>query len=197
MSEVPLSPRGIFKKAIRDSDLDSLEQIHISHPEIVRELPVIGPWLNLAGKKSSTKIVAALLNFGADPNLKDEDSQRNSIASAASNGRLDNVKLLHTAGAILDTSETTANPLFASVHGSSVEVAQYLLDAGIDSTIKYKTRRPLEISALDFAWEMGRRDIARAIAAHQTNGDPARMQQLLDEADRIAHENTEPVEDDV
>ena len=108
---------------------------------------------------------------------------------------MENVKILHEAGAILDTSETSANPLFAAVHGSSVEVAQYLLDAGIDSTIKYKTRRPLEISALDFAWEMGRRDIARAIAAHQTGGNPSRMQHLLDEADRIAHENTEDPKD--
>jgi len=180
-----------FRDAIEADALDDVCRILEHNPEVLTINTPLGPWLLMAVRDCGADVVNALLQHDLDPNIQHQESRGNALHAAAAVGKLDNVKLLHKAGAILDTTETSANPLFAAVHGRNVEVAQYLLDAGIDSTIKYETRRTLKISALDFAWEMGARDIARAIALHQTGGDEAAAQVLLDEAHRIALENTE------
>ena len=181
---------------IQDGDASEVHAALNAWPTLVNETYGNTPWLFRAAKLPSTEVINVLLDAGADVNARALSMQLNALHSAASKGHLDNVKLLHEKGATLDTDDLDRNPLVAAVHGGNVEVAQYLLDAGIDSTVTYKTRRPLPISALDFAWEMGAHDIARAIALHEANGDPQAAKARLEEAHRIALENTEePVQE--
>ncbi len=145
-------------------------------------------------------MVSVLVEKGADLESKTTIGGT-ALSAAAQQGNLEIVTLLHEAGAALDTSTMAANPLIGAIQAyvppksreKCLDVALYLIDAGIDTTPSYITNRPIpEINALQFAVEMGARHIARAIGLHQTGGDTAATEALIAEADKMAGINTEP-----
>ena len=185
-----------LRDALSSDDIASISDFAENCPSFLTTPVTLWPNLYEAVQKDSPNMVAALLGVGADPNTSHRT--RSVLASAAANANLQIVMLLHEAGAELDTSHIDANPLFATVlsyvkpenRERCLDVAQYLLDAGIDSTVTYKTSRPLPMCAIDFAWMYGARHIARATALHQTGGDETATEALLAEADRKAEINT-------
>lgn len=184
-----------FRDAIKARDVDAIRRQHAADPSIVNSMTTMGLPIELAAGRPAPKILQLLLELGADPNVKRKWTGGTPLSDAASHGLLENVKILHRHGAILDTSTAAANPLWGTVDAyvkrasreASLPVARYLLDAGIDTAVRYDTTRIIShIDAIDFAWENGARHIARAIAELQTPDDPAAVEARLAEADRTS-----------
>ena len=186
-------------RAIDARDVAAIRRLHAADPSIVDSATPVGPAIEVAAGAPAPEILELLLELGADPNVKRKRTGGTALASAASHGLLENIEVLIRHGTILDTSTPHANALWASAHAyvrresreASLPVARRLLEAGIDSTPRYDTGRIIgRIGAIDFAWENGAHHIARAIAEHQTPGDPAAVEARLAEADRTARINT-------
>ena len=201
MSQTDLDKRA-FLEALENGDLSELRAIFERAPSIIHDpYAFLGPWICLAARNESVAVVKWLLASGADLNHSKESTGATPLSAAATKGNLEIVTLLHEAGAALDTSTMAANPLIGAIQAyvppksreKCLDVALYLIDAGIDTTPSYITNRPIpEINALQFAVEMGARHIARAIGLHQTSGDAAATEALIAEADKMAGINTEP-----
>ena len=77
------------------------------------------------------------------------------------------VKFLIDSGAMLDTSESVRNPLFAAIVGgisdSHTAVAQLLIDSGIDTKVKYNGKYMTDWDALAHAKEWGRSEIVELL----------------------------------
>ena len=188
-----------FMDAVEAGDFDAVRALHSKTPSIVNAATVMGPVIYVAAGKPSADMLRMLLELGAEPNVRRRNTRRTPISSAASKGFLENGEMLFYAGAVLDTSDMAANPLIGAIHAyvpratreTCLDVAEYLLDAGIDSSVRYRTTRIIGwIAALDFAWEMGARHIARAIAERELDGDEDAIETRLAQADRTARINT-------
>jgi len=55
------------------------------------------------------------------------------------------------------------NPLFAAIDNGHLEIAKALIDAGIDTTVKYKGTSGKTKDALSYARDWGREDIEALI----------------------------------
>lgn len=95
-----------------------------------------------------------------DVNLDGGLSEASAICSAAENGHLDVVKLPYQNGAQFDASEATKNPLFGAIYANDLEVFQFLVESGIDITIKYKIGKLEQCDAYEYARQFGRTQIA-------------------------------------
>jgi hypothetical protein len=77
------------------------------------------------------------------------------------------VEFLIASGAVIDTSDSVRNPLFAAIVGgisdSHTAVAKLLIDSGIDTRVKYNSETMKDMDALAFAKEWGRSNIVRLL----------------------------------
>lgn len=113
--------------------------------------------------------------------------------AACSGGNYDIAAYLLDHGAVMDVSASIRNPMFGAIVGGSPDVARLLIDRGIDTSIRYNSPTMTNMDAIAFAWMQGEREIARMIAEKHADGDTAKVEALLAEADVIAHANTIPV----
>lgn len=191
--------RTQFKAALDADDPAELRRVISQDPQsteaLLSEVTVLGPWLSIAAEKNCADIVNALLEHGANPNLKHKRSQANALDAAAGKGRLGILKILHSAGAEFEISTAGTNPLFSAIYGQSLPVVEYLLNAGIDATVDYEMAKGVRYDAVSFALERGEREIASLIALHVAKGDPAAAQAHLDrgwDAVKRANPNANP-----
>jgi len=182
--------------SIETGDVETLTKLAKDVPELLKLPGPTSPLLYGAARIGKPLVIKALIELGVDPNAKHHSFGANALNAAASVGDMETVTLLYEAGAAMDLSTMNTNPLIASVHGRNVEVAKYLIEAGIDTNVQYETDRPIpKIDALYFAIEMGARDIAKAIALSQSNGEELAAQRLIKTADQMAAANTTPATD--
>ncbi len=133
----------------------------------------------------------------------------NALSQAASKGRFNIAKYLLDKGALIDTSSSIRNPLFAAISGSmhinaafppptgeAPQITRLLLEHGIDSTVRYDSDTMKNMDAVAFAMMMGARELARMIALWNANGDEQAAQVAMDQGLFIAHQNTVPVNSD-
>lgn len=184
-----LSPEQIalgrsFSAAVKAGDAETVLNVHRQFPEIMTIDTGLQPWMCMAAGRPSLAMLQTLHRLGADPNLRGYggDDGRNALSEAASHGHLDNVRFAHGIGAEIDTSRPTRNPLIGTTHGRSqaLAVAKFLLDAGIDATVRCEMAEGVFYDALCFALEQGTRDIASLIALHLADGDRPAAQAELD-----------------
>lgn len=120
-----------------------------------------GKWLHMAAAHGNLDIVQWLVSHGMDVNARGATIEGRPLDEAASNGHLDIVRFLVEAGATLDVSDSVRNPLLSAIVGglsdSHTAVARFLIDAGIDTTVRYPNLDNMD--ALAFAKEWGRSDI--------------------------------------
>ncbi|PEK56578.1 ankyrin repeat domain-containing protein, partial [Bacillus pseudomycoides] len=79
---------------------------------------------------------------------------------AAGAGHLEIVKYLIETGAELDVSLAKRNPLFGAIYGGYKEVAEFLVEKGIDISIRYTGENIKNMNAYEYAREFGQTEIA-------------------------------------
>jgi ankyrin repeat protein len=120
--------------------------------------------------RGQPEIAKYLIARGLDVNANSGISESNAADFAASEGDLEMLQYVHEQGAIFDTSEPTKNPLFSAIVGGHVDVVRYLLEHGIDYSVRYNSETMTEMDALQFAEERGETECAtiiRSIPKHK------------------------------
>ena len=184
-----------LSQAVRDSDLPRLRILFAELPDHIQSYtPFAGStWLGYAAGDSSLDIVRYLVSIGISVNDGDKRDGRRPICDAARAGKSDIVQFLLNNGAILDTHKSICNPLFAAIAAHSLECARLLIDAGIDTRVRYDTPTMSDMDAVAFAMMEGPHDIARLIALHNADGDVEAAERAMAEGLAVARRNTRPV----
>jgi uncharacterized protein len=184
--------------AIKNGDCELIKSLMLAHPEQKDVYVPFGgaTWLGFAAALGTLDAIKTLIELELDVNKGDKRDNRFPICDAAYKGRYDVVTYLLSQGAVLDTSLSIRNPLFAAIVGRSPETVKLLLEAGIDSKVRYNSKTMKNMDALAFARMQGEMECARMIALWNANGNEALAKEALVEAERIAYANTEPVSEE-
>lgn len=192
--------QGEIFAAIEANDVARMRTISENYPDDLNVPSFINwlSWLAVAAGDGNVEMVRVMIEAGADPNQSNR-SGRNAIDLAASSKNPAIVQLMLENGAVMHTDDSIRNPLFgvSSVQGEEtdgmVEIARLLIEAGIDTTVRYNTKTMKDMDAMAFAWMWGCRRIARLIAETQAKGDPEKVEALLAMAAAVSKANTVPV----
>lgn len=165
-----LEAKKAIEAAITNGDVQTvLRLIHEDKSRLSMQT-VFGSWLHIAAEHGQLEILKRLLDLGLDINALGGIAGGTALQVAASEGQVEAVKFLISQGALLDTSAPEKNPLFGAIHNGHTEVARMLIDAGIETKVKYKGESGKTKDALSFACEWGRKDIAKLIEAANPGG---------------------------
>ncbi|HET9334862.1 MAG TPA: ankyrin repeat domain-containing protein [Sphingomicrobium sp.] len=196
-----------FVDAIEASDLTTVRSLFESHPEQLHAYTPFGggTWLHFAAREGSRDVVEYLLGEGIDINVGDRDDAT-PLVSAARGGHYEVVRYLLECGAVMDTSASVRNPLFAAISGSiqvnatwdpptgeAPQIVRLFLEQGIDSRVRYNSSTMKNMDALAFAAMLGANDLARIIALWNAQGDEVEADKALAEARATAKSNTQAV----
>lgn len=146
-------------------------------------------WLGYTAQLGKLESLKTLIAAGIDVNLGDKRDNRGPVCSAAANNHCNVVEYLLINGAELDVTTSLTNALFSSIVGRSPKITKLLLEAGINSRIRYNSKTMKNMDAVAFAVMRGEKECALLIAIWNANGDEAIAQKALKEADLIAKEN--------
>lgn len=166
MSDIDIQIHKAIRAAIKQGDLASVSKmLGEDRSRLTWNVQPFGSWLHIAASNGQLRIVEWLIEQGMDVNQKAGVSDSGPLDEAASNGHLETVRCLINHGAILDTSNSVGNPLFGAIHGGHTQVAELLIDSGIDISVKYTGGNMTNMDALAFAREWGRNDIVALLEA--------------------------------
>lgn len=164
MTDTPNPPAlQVARETINKGDLAAFKAYIEAKPDRLHTVTLFGTWLHLAIMRGQPEIAKYLIDAGLDVNKNSGISDSNSADFAASNGDLEMLKYVHAKGAIFDTSEPTRNPLFSAIYGGHKQVVEWLLESGIDYSVKYTGENMTNMDAIAFAMERGQTAIARTI----------------------------------
>ena len=150
----------VVRNAIKQNDLNLVKSLVMEDKELMNADTVFGSWLHVAAAHGKVEIAEFLIECGLDVNRNGGISGGTPVRCAASDGHLDIIKLLHQNGAMFDVSEATKNPLFGAICNGHYEVAKYLIENGIDITIKYPIGKLDNVDTYEYARQFGQTKIA-------------------------------------
>ena len=178
-------------ESIRNQDCQALESLLKENPEQISAYTLMAgqTWLGYAAQLGKLEAIRTLVKVGCEINQGDKHDGAAPLDSAAANGHYDVVEYLLQAGARLDTTLPVRNPLFAAIIGRSPGIVRLLLEAGIDSTVRYNSATMKDMDAVAFALMRGEQECARIIALWNAKGDEQIATAKLAEADEIAERN--------
>lgn len=153
----------MFADTIRDGDLETFRKLAKTWHEYLFMTTPFGSWLHFAASQGHLPIVKHALDVGFDVNLRAGVSDGTALNEAALEGHVEIVEFLHTKGGEFDLDDPTRNPLFGAIVGGHLNVAKYLLDNGIDKTVRYTGETMNEMDAYEFAMERGETKIAQLL----------------------------------
>jgi ankyrin repeat protein len=156
----------VARETINKGDLAAFRVYLDAKPERLYTETPFGTWLHLAIMRGQPEIAKYLIARGLDVNANSGISESNAADFAASEGDLEMLQYVHEQGAIFDTTEPTKNPLFSAIVGGHVDVVRYLLEHGIDYSVRYNSETMTEMDALQFAEERGETECATIIRKH-------------------------------
>lgn len=188
------SPMALLIDAINADDVRTVRELFEQNPD-QRDIFTPfggGTWLHYAAQSGSDAVINYLLESGMDIDVRSRWDGITALCSAAQTNRVSTVRLLIEKGIILDTSEAVKNPLFSAIVGQSPEAVRLILEAGIDSKVRYDSPTMHDMDAIAFALMRGERECAEMIAHWNAGGDQAMADQALVEADKIAERNAHP-----
>ena len=162
------------RDAIDTGDPALVRRVFMQFPaELNNPEPSTGSHLGWASRWADLQVVKAMVEFGADINLKDSRDGIAPIASACSGGHVEIAKYLLELGCELDVSASIRNPLFACIVGYGgardeprerfAVIADNLIASGMDLTACYDQQSMVDMDASAFAYMWGRRDIAASV----------------------------------
>ena len=145
-------------QAIENGDLDTFSTL-VGKDESLRNGPnTFGSWLHLASYEGHLSIVKYLVENGADVNLCGNTADSAPIEKAAAGGHLEVIDFLIKHGARLDVSTPNRNPMFSAICDGHIAVARFLLEAGIDRHVVYRSVTGKLKNSLSFArWRAARK----------------------------------------
>jgi len=156
-----------IRKSIKTGDLSEFVRLVGEHEALLHLDTPFGTWLHMAAAHGKMHIVQWLVSHGMDVNVRGATIEGRPLDEAASNAHVDIVKFLIHSGATLDVSDSVRNPLFSAIVGglsdSHTAVAKLLIEAGIDTTIRYPNLNNMD--ALEYATEWGRSNIVALLKA--------------------------------
>lgn len=159
---INFSPKDIYE-AIRVGDIKQIKQIFNANIELLNLKTPLGSWLHIATQHGQTQIVEYLVNMGVDVNVQGGSSNSNSLNVAAQEGNVELLEYFLKKGAVIDVSEPDRNPLFSAIHNGHINAVELLIEAGVDTSVKYTGQTMINMDAIEFAKEWGRIDIAELI----------------------------------
>jgi ankyrin repeat protein len=124
-------------EAITEGNLKQVVQFLDDHPEAIHIETPFGSWLHVAANRGQLSIVKELVQRGMDVNARGGILGGNPLHAAANGAHYEVVKYLLGVGSEMDVSNSQWNPLFAAVLRDNAEVAQLLIDHGIDTMADY------------------------------------------------------------
>lgn len=148
--------------------LDSLLDLHLDIID-AKTFFAGGTLLHYASAEGAADAVNLLLKKGFDPNKPATTYGETPLHAACRNGNVENMEILLAHGGHIDTSESYRNPLFAAIIGSSSEIVQRLLEAGIDSNVVYTLEDGSVVDALEFARRRGEVDCIHALEKFESS----------------------------
>ncbi|MFO0886141.1 MAG: ankyrin repeat domain-containing protein [Pirellulales bacterium] len=156
-----------IRKSIKTGDTSEFVRLVDEDESLLQLDSPFGTCLHMAAAHGKLAIVQWLVSHGMDVNTRAATIEGRPLDEAASNAHLDVVKFLIERGATLDVSESVRNPLLSAIVGglsdSHTAVAKLLIDAGIDTSIRYPNLD--NMNALEYAKEWGRSDIVALLEA--------------------------------
>ncbi|WP_425618160.1 ankyrin repeat domain-containing protein [Anatilimnocola sp. NA78] len=151
------------RSAIEKGDSLRLRSLFKEDPDLLNVDTVFGSWLHIATEYGQLEIVKHLLEMGQDIDCLGGIAESTPLHLAASEGQFEVAKYLLSKNAKLDVSAPDKNPLFAAVRSGHESIAKLLLDAGLDARVIYKGTSGKPKTALSYALDWGRQDIALLI----------------------------------
>ncbi len=148
-----------LKQSIRDGNYEKVKEIISIDKDLLNKVSALGSNLRMAARYNQYEICKLLIENGIDIDLVGGVSHDSAIVAATFSGNFDIVRLLMQNGAKLDVSNTRNNPLFVAISGRNVEIAKYLIDAGIDIYATYKIGEIENCDACEWAKKWGTKDV--------------------------------------
>ena len=145
---------------IQNGDIEQAKELIINDQSLLNFVTPFGTWLHVAARAGKMDMIKFLVESDIDINLNEGVPKSAPIAHAASEGELSIVEYLFDNGAILDVSDPTRNPLFSAIYGGHLDIVKFLVQIGIDITVKYRGDRMKDMGAYEFAVERGQIEIA-------------------------------------
>ena len=179
--------RSQFNQAIKDGNVEEIKHLLKTSEFLSRRRPPFagGSWLHYAAVHGTLDSVKCLIDLGFDVNDKATLEGDRPITRAARRDTPDFVTLLLDHGAVLDTQTSVRNPLFSAIHAGCFDVAQVLLDAGIDTTVRYTAGSMTDMDATAFALRWGRTDMAELIAQKAAEQSGRTAEAVLERAREV------------
>lgn len=161
------NPVMMVHRAIKRGNLPEVVRLLTEDRSLLHMWTPFGTWLHDAASEGQLEIVEWLVNQGVDINAYNGSHETPPIGEAASEGHFDVVEFLIQLGAVLDTSASVRNPLFATIVGDISEeqtaVAKLLIDSGLDTSATYNIGSLKNVNARAFAQEWGRTEIVKLL----------------------------------
>lgn len=152
-------------KAIKAGDLQLVMKLIGEDRSRLEMMTPFGTWLHDAAAHDQAEIAGWFISQGIGIDADGVTVDGAPILYAASEGYLDTVKFLFDRGARLDVSKSDFNPLFAAICGDHTSVAEFLIESGIDISVKYTGDNMKNMDAIAFAKKWGRTEIVNLLKA--------------------------------
>jgi len=148
---------------IKNDDIEKAKKMITADKSPLDFVTPFGTWLHVATRVGNLQMITFLVESGMDININEGVPKTAPIAHAASEGEFLVVEYLFNKGALLDVSDPNRNPLFSAIYGGHIDIVMYLIQKGIDITVKYTGDTMQDMDAYAFAVERGETEIAAYI----------------------------------
>ena len=145
--------------AISSNDLECIRKLVSLKDFNINEKTIRGTFLQVAIREKNDEIAIFLIEKGIDINCIAGVTKTSALTDAVFKNNKKIVEILCENGAKLDVSNADNNPLFFAISGRKVEIAKYLIDAGIDIYATYKIGEIENCDACEWAKKWGTKDV--------------------------------------
>ena len=155
--------------AISSNDLECIRKLVSLKDFNINEKTIRGTFLQVAIREKNDEIAIFLIEKGIDINCIAGVTKTSALTDAVFKNNKKIVEILCENGAKLDVSNADNNPLFFAISGRKVEIAKYLIDAGIDIYTTYKIGEIENCDACEWAKKWGTKDVYDYLIEKETS----------------------------
>jgi len=156
-----------IRSAIKKGDIEKVVELIGSNAERLNMMTPFGTWLHVAASRGELDIVKKLIELGANVNVLGGVYGGGALNEAASAGHIDIVRYLLSCRADMDVSEPERNPLFGAISSGHADIAELLIESGIDTNVTYSGESMREVDVLTIAKEQGQKEIVKLLESQR------------------------------